>query len=606
MATAGSGNDDQARGTTRIRSPIVTVLGHVDHGKTSLLDRIRGSIIAEREAGHITQNIGATLVPSSFILKHCRHLLEKFSINLAIPGLLFIDTPGHKAFTTLRKRGGALADLAILVVDVRAGFQPQTIESIKILTQYKTPFIVAANKIDLISGWSSKAGSCFLDNLKEQDEDVLYELDQKIYSLLSELSKHGYDSERYDRISDFTKQIAIIPVSAKTGEGISDCLSMLAGIAQRFLTKQLEVHPSEGARGTVLEVLREKGLGTTLTVIIYDGMLRVGDDVVVGGMNGPIKTKIRALLRPKPLEEMRANQKFESVEEVVAASGIKLSAPGIDEAIAGAPVRSGENAEAKVKEELEALRINTENVGVIVKADSLGSLEAMAAMLKDADIPIRSADIGDITRKDIVAAQDVSRSDKKFAVVFGFNSKVDSQKVLDLASVNDIRIIEGDIIYKLIEVYDEYVSKLVEDAQAQALESLPHPARLQLVPGCIFRQSKPAIVGVEVVVGTIVSGTPLMKGDGQLVGRIKQVQVDGETVPKASRGKKCAIAIDGPVVGRTINENETLFTWMTEDDYRELIRLERLLSGDEKQALSEIASIMRSIAPSWGMIWGKK
>jgi len=589
-----------------LRSPIVTVLGHVDHGKTSLLDRIRGSVVAELEAGHITQNIGATLVPSAFILKHCRHLLERFKIDIKIPGLLLIDTPGHKAFTSLRKRGGALADLAILVVDVHEGFQPQTIESVKILTQYKTPFIVAANKIDRLPGWRSVKGSCFLDDVAVQDKDSVYELDQRIYKIVAELSKYGYESERYDRVSDFTKQIAIVPVSAKTGEGISDCLSMLAGLAQRFLTKRLEIHEEKGARGTVLEVLSEKGLGTTLTVILYDGILHIGDDVVIGGINGPIRTKIRALFRPTPLEELHGNQKFELVSEVVAASGIKLSAPGLEEAISGAPVHSGEEAEAEVRAELDALRINTESVGVIVRADSLGSLEAMAVMLKDAGIPVRYADIGSITRKDVVAAQDVLRSDEKLGVVFGFNSKPDSTKVSELADASNVRILTGDIIYRIIEDYNAYVSKLEEEKQKRLLDNLPHPAKIRIVPGCVFRQSKPAIVGVDVMGGRIHPGTPLMNSAGKTIGMVKEVQVDGENVKNVECGKRCAVALEGPVVGRHINEGETLFTWMNEDDFVTLSGLERLLSGDEKQVLNEIAGIMRSDKPSWGIVWSKE
>jgi len=145
-----------------IRSPIVCVLGHVDHGKTSILDAIRGSRVAAREAGGITQMIGASYITKEDIERLAKDLHGKLNFNLKIPGLLFIDTPGHEAFTNLRDRGGSIADIAILVVDIAQGFQPQTIESLRILKQYKTPFVVAANKIDLITGWSEQKTASFL------------------------------------------------------------------------------------------------------------------------------------------------------------------------------------------------------------------------------------------------------------------------------------------------------------------------------------------------------------------------------------------------------------------------------------------------------------
>jgi translation initiation factor 5B len=161
-----------------IRQPIVSVLGHVDHGKTSLLDYIRGSTVAAREAGAITQHIGATEVPINAIYNVCGELLKGKKFTL--PGLLFIDTPGHHAFTTLRIRGGSLADIAILIVDINEGFKPQTYESLRILKQYKTPFIVVANKIDAISGWQKTDGIA-KNRINNQRVNVKNIFEEKIY-----------------------------------------------------------------------------------------------------------------------------------------------------------------------------------------------------------------------------------------------------------------------------------------------------------------------------------------------------------------------------------------------------------------------------------------
>ncbi|HLD41447.1 MAG TPA: translation initiation factor IF-2, partial [archaeon] len=348
----------------KIRQPIVSVLGHVDHGKTSILDKIRGSNVYAGEAGGITQHIGASEVPIESIQKTCGDLLKKMNINLTIPGLLFIDTPGHEAFTTLRKRGGAIADLAVLVIDVNEGFQPQTEESLLFLKEFKTPFVVAANKIDRTMGWTPNKGECFIKTIKEQQDRVVEDLETKIYTIIGQLAEKGYDSERYDRVGNFGKQICIVPTSGVTGEGIADLIVVLSGLAEKFLKDSIKFEEGEG-KGTVLEVKEHKGLGLTIDAIIYNGEVNKGDILVIGGKE-IIETKIKALLKPEPLKELRAEKKFQYVDSVVAASGIKISAPGLEKVVAGSPLRTVKNEKdvEKVKqeivEEVEEVEIHTE------------------------------------------------------------------------------------------------------------------------------------------------------------------------------------------------------------------------------------------------------
>ena len=337
----------------KIRSPIISVLGHVDHGKTTLLDYIRGSTVADREAGGITQHIGATEIPISTIKDICGNFISKLSIKDTIPGLFFIDTPGHAAFTSLRKRGGALADLAILIVDINEGFKPQTIEAINILKMYKTPFVVAANKIDKIFGWESHPGNSFTQSFQEQAPSVQQDLNQKLYELVGELHKLGFQSERFDRISSYASQISIIPVSASTGEGIIELNAMLLGLAQEYLTQQLEIHENAPAKGTVLEVKEETGLGMTIDTIIYDGVLRTNDEIVLMLKNEILTTNVRSILKPNPLEEMRDSKKrFQKVDEIVAAAGVKIAAPNLEDVVSGSPLRVI-NDEEDVKKEIE-------------------------------------------------------------------------------------------------------------------------------------------------------------------------------------------------------------------------------------------------------------
>ena len=381
-----------------IRQPIVSVLGHVDHGKTTLLDHIRGTTVADREAGKITQHIGATEVPLETITDICGNLLT--NRDLKIPGLLFIDTPGHHAFTTLRARGGVLADIAVLIIDIVEGIKPQTLESINILKQHKTPFVIAANKIDRINGWESLNDQCYMDNFNHQIKEVQDVLEDMIYKLIGAVYEEGLQAERYDRIEDFAKTVAIIPISAKTGDGIQDLLMVLIGLAQRFLEAQLETEEGPG-EGTILEVKEERGLGTMIDTIIYNGIIRKNDTIVVGtSTNEPIVTKVKALLKPKPLDEIRdPRERFNSVNEVTAAAGVKISAQNLTDVIAGAPVRvvkgSVEEVTEEVKKELQ-IGIETAEDGVIVKADAIGSLEAIGFELKNLDFQIKQAEVGDV------------------------------------------------------------------------------------------------------------------------------------------------------------------------------------------------------------------
>ena len=515
-----------------IRSPICVCIGHVDHGKSSILDRIRGSSIVNKEAGKITQAIGASIIPLSTIEEISGDLLKSMKTKCTIPGLMFIDTPGHAAFTSLRKRGGNLADIAILVIDINEGPKPQTLECIEILKQLKTPFIVAANKIDLISGW--RHHDCpLLESIEKQSPKVKQLLDQRLYELVGKLSEFDFNSERFDRIDDFTKQIAIVPTSAATGDGIPELLMVLTGLAQKFLEKCLSCDVSGIAKGTVLEVKEEKGLGTTLDVILYDGTLKTNDIIVIGGMDKPIVTKVRALFEPKPLTEMRdKSSKFIPVKIVKAATGVKISAPEIDEVIAGMPIRSCSSADLKktkedIQKEVKEALIEVADQGIIIKADSLGSLEALVKLLKEREIDVRKATIGDITKKDISDAESNYEKDPLKSVILGFNIK-DVSKLCN----DHVKVIISDVIYKLIDDFEKWQIEKERKEEEEELKGLIRPGKIQIMAGYIFRQSGPAVCGVDILEGVIKVGTPLMK-DGKILTEVKSIQLEKENINEA-------------------------------------------------------------------------
>jgi len=568
----------------KIRSPILVLLGHVDHGKTSLVDKVRGTAIAKGEPGAITQYISASYVPLEVIRSLCGHLLKQMSIELDLPGLLWIDCPGHEAFTTLRKRGGAIADLAILVVDVNEGFKPQTDESLNYLKQFKTPFVVAATKIDRMLGWIANNDRCFVDSFSEQTPRTQDELEQKIYRLTGQLAERGFQAERFDRISDFSKQVAVVPVSSVTGEGIPDLLMIVGGIAQKYLKGRLEITTEEG-KGTVLEVKEFKGLGMTIDVVLYDGEIRKGDCLVIGGSHSkePVVTRVKALLQPAPLRELRVEKSFLSLESVTAAAGIKIAAPELEKVIAGSPLRAVRNesevakAREEIAKEIEEVEIETDREGIILKADTLGGLEALIKILRDIGISIRRAKVGELSKSDIMEIRTLEEP-----VVFCFNVKI-SEEIEKLAKDNNVTVFSSNVIYTIIEEYQKWVQDRKKREEEAILHKAARPGRVRVLPGYVFRQSRPAVFGVEVLKGIIKPGARLKKKE--IVGEIKEMQMRGENVREAKSGDKVAISMPDVTIGKEVKEGDELDVFLSYEDQDTLKSIRHKLSEEEKELL---------------------
>ncbi|MEM2974436.1 MAG: translation initiation factor IF-2 [Candidatus Micrarchaeia archaeon] len=571
-----------------IRQPIIVVMGHVDHGKTSLLDAIRKTAVALSEPGAITQSISASHVPIDVIKKICGPALRLVKTELKIPGLLFVDTPGHEAFTNLRKRGGSIADIAILVVDIMQGFQPQTLESIEILREYKTPFIVVANKIDLITGWKSKEG-CFIDAVAGQRQEVQQALDEKIYEIVGKLSEHGFNSERFDRVKDFTREIAIVPICARTGEGIPELLILLAGLSQKYLEQQLHTEDRPG-RGSILETKYEKGLGTTIDTILYDGVLHKGDIIILATKKGVLSTRVRGLIIPGPGGELRY------VDEVRAATGVKIFAPGLEDALPGSEVYVAvkpdeeENYRKHLESELKNILISTERIGVILKADSLGSIEAISRLLQAEGVQIRRADVGAITKQELNEANAIRSKDRYAGAILAFNVHVDFGTIDDAKS-KSVPVIQSNVIYSLIERFKEWRKEEKEREKQEALASIIFPAKIRVLPGFCFRASKPAIFGIEVTAGRIKPNYELMKEDGTVIGRIKSIQAEKQPLQEAVKGQQVAVSVDEAAYGRDFSDGEYLYTAVPKKDVD--IILEKYKSQLTDEELSILEKIQR-------------
>ncbi|MBN2567649.1 translation initiation factor IF-2 [Candidatus Woesearchaeota archaeon] len=583
-----------------LRSPICAAVGHVDHGKSSILDNIRGTAIIKSEPGAITQAIGASIIPIEVIRKVAGDLLASLRMEFTIPGILFIDTPGHAAFTNLRRRGGNLADIAILVIDINEGFKPQTVEALEILKGYRTPFIVAANKIDLLAGWRLQSG-LLMETIKKQPQSTQEKLDTKVYELVGKLSEYGIQSERFDRVSDYSKQVAIVPVSAKHGAGIPELLMVIAGLAQKFLNTCLECEVIGKAKGTILEVKEEKGIGRCMDAIIYNGTLKVNDTLVIGGVDGPITTRVKAMLEPDPLAEMRDRKsRFRSVKQVFAATGVRISCPDMDGVIAGMPIMATdkdhlEKTRDLIQEEVEEVMIETEHDGLVIKADSLGSLEALTYMLRERGIPIHKASVGAIGKKEIAEAKSQGEKNPLYNIILGFNVTTAEDVV-----AGHVTVLSSDIIYRLIEDYEHWTAEEKKRLEAAELERLVRPCKIEVMRGYVFRQSNPAVVGCDILAGVLKAGTPIMKA-GRTISTVKSMQMEKESVSRIEAGKQLAVAFPNVTVDRQLHEGDILYSAVPEEDFRTMKRFKQYLSEAEIDTLKEIAAIMREDNPLWGV-----
>ena len=584
-----------------LRQPILSLLGHVDHGKTTLLDRIAGSVRAAHEAGGITQHIGAIEVPRETVLELCKGILR--TDQFQVPGLLFIDTPGHRSFETLRRRGGALADLAILVIDCREGVMPQTRESIQILRHEKTPFAVALTKIDLLPGWRRPAGPVRLpDHIARMGPEFGRALDERVYAVAESLAEIGLSADRFDRVSDFTHNLGIVPVSAKTGLGVAELIALLVGLSQRFLREELALEQGV-PEATVLERSDQKGVGPVASIILYRGAFRAGDEIVVTGRNAPFVTRIRGLYRPPPRSKGRAGRslRLQPAAEVRAAAGVYLAAADIERAMPGGLVRAV-RSEAEREESVHLLArevaasVELAESGIQICADTLGGLEALAFECAQARIPIHGAEVGPVHRA--LVLRTVSVRDPLHRAILAFNVPVLGE-ALPEGYAEQAQIFRGEVMYRLLEDYQLWRDRRAGELEQQRRQEVVHPAKFQLLAGYVFRSSKPAIVGVRVLAGELRPGVRVMQRDGSEVGVLRSLQKENESVKSASEGSELAASIDGAIVGRNVNPGDTLYVSLPESAARSL-RDQELPAG-ERAVLEETLRIRRAThGPFWG------
>lgn len=571
------------------RQPIITIMGHIDSGKTSFLDKIKGTAIAKMEAGKITQHIGATEISLEVILKICSHLLKKYNFEISIPGLLFIDTPGHNAFDNLRERGGSLADLVVLVVDINKGLQAQDIETLEILKLYKVPFIIVANKIDLIPGYFQEGKDISL-SIEKQSKSTLDKIDEKIYKIVGQIYDKGFSAERFDRVTDFKKQIAIIPASCEKEYGLTEAILFLAVLSQKFLGSRITLDPLQKPQGTILEVGDIKGIGKTIDAIIYQGVLKVKDKIAFLSKEGVVETKIKTLLKLNVMSAINKKRDYKSVDFVSAASGIKIVAPDLDKCIPGSLIVSVDDDEAmlRLKEKPLSCFTSQEIEGCFVKTDTLGSLEALTKLLTKNNVCISKADIGTVTQKDLLELKVLNEMNKKKGVLFLFNAEI-SKDFLDTLNKEKIPVFKNNIIYKLVEEYDDWLLKENKQEKDKLLKEIVFPCEMKVLKNHIFRTSKPAIVGVKVISGKLIAGSKILNKDKE-IGVVEALQAEGKSVSILEKDGEAAISIKNAVYLKDFKEEDILSVYVPDWSVKKLELIIDDLTNEEQDMLYKIKS----------------
>lgn len=548
---------EKNRSTDNLRSPIVCVLGHVDTGKTKILDKIRHTHVQDSEAGGITQQIGATMVPVDAIREQAKMVKNFSAFDIKLPGLLIIDTPGHESFSNLRSRGSSLCDIAILVVDIMHGLEPQTIESINLLKQKKTPFIVALNKIDRLYDWKVTRNKDVRDSIKSQNRNTQMEFDQRTKEVIVQFAEQGLNAALFYDNKDIRTYVSMVPTSASTGEGMGNLLGLVVELTQSMLTKRLAF--SDELQATVLELKAIPGLGTTIDVILVNGCLREGDSMVLAGMDGPVVTQIRSLLMPQPLKELRVKNPYQEYKEICAAQGVKITAKDLDKVIAGLNLLVAHHPDEveilkeEVSREFHAAMsaIKLAERGVYVQASTLGSLEALLEFLRSSKIPYSGIRIGPVVKRDVMKASIMLEHDSQYAVILAFDVKIE-RDAQELADSLGVKIFAADIIYHLFDRFMEYRERLKQQKRDEFKNIAVFPCKLRILPQFIFNTRDPIILGVSVEAGVVKEGTPLCvpSKEGLEIGIVTTIEVNHKSMESARKGQEVCIKVE-PIPGES-------------------------------------------------------
>ena len=592
----------------KLRAPIVCVLGHVDAGKTKILDKLRHSNVQLGEAGGITQQIGATFIPMENIESHLTKISEKFQVKTRIPGILLIDTPGHASFTNLRSRGSSLCDIAVLILNIDKGIEKQSIESIEILRQKKTPFVVALNQIDRTYNWQSFPWSGFEDSYRKQNAQQKRLFDEKVEQNQMQFIKNNLNTKLYYENENMKEYINLVPTSAITGEGLPDLMGLLIYFTQSFLLKKIVF--KEEVKCSILEVKVFESIGTTIDVILVNGTIHVGDKIVIGGLLGPIRTTVKIILLPRPMKEMRVKCEYDHHEQISGAIGVKLFCPDLENALAGSPLyvyKTEEEAEKYCKEIANDFNsvvqnyISKKGKGIMVQASTLGSLEAILTFLADQKVEVALVGVGNLNKKDVIKFQIKHAEDetvqKEDLVILCFDNKV-VPEAQQFADENGIKIFVDDVIYHLFDKFIDFKKQCALERKKEKEKEAIFPCYLKTV--MFINKKDPLILGVSVTEGVLKVGTPIYCVEKNLpIGTVESIEREKKPINnvKPNDGDvaiRVKTADSSLAAGRHFDESATFVSHitrasidalknyfredMTTDDWKLVIKLKKILN----------------------------
>lgn len=560
------------------RRPIISVLGHVDHGKTELLDIIRDSNVQNTESGGITQHVKAT----NMSIDDIQDLTSGFSDEINIPGFVWIDTPGHDAFTTARSKGGQFADIAVLVIDVKNGLQPQTIESIQILKDNETPFVIALNKIDKLAGWNnsvSESSDVFSDRLRDQ-----------VYEISGSLYEHGITADLYGNIDNFQNNVAMVPISAKEGAGVSELSKVIIGLTQRYLDDKIEISADDSVEGVVLNITNHKGFGSVADILLYNGRIQEEDKLFTSVRNTIEEIQIRSILVPDKDRKGR----YSSVGDASAAIFVRLDIVPSGLLKPGLVIKDEPNFSDKTTSHVE-----TDEDGVIVCADTSSSMSAIVDNLRGKDYQVGSASVGSINRYNVTEASTMPTPENK--VVIGFNVGL-TEGAERLAKNESVRIINGSVIHSITEDYEDYYRRIKQ--HQEPYDDIARPGEMNIMNGFVFNQENPAIFGVKIIRGQVHKGCSVVRDIESYenpLGRIDKVKKDGQTVDYLEKGEKGSIQVNGASVGRDFKQGDKIISKASESDIKEIMtQYEDTLSDDDTELIEDIREHHQNRNPFWG------
>ena len=585
-----------------IRAPICSIFGHVDHGKTTLLDCLRGTDLQAGEAGGITQHIGSTFIPSENINGKTQSIKGTFAVPPdSTRQLLFIDTPGHKHFGRSRANAIDATDLGILIIDIKEGIQPQTEEAIRILKEKKIPFVIAATKLDKVNGWNTTKCSNLTDAFKQQDKAVIPQIDSHIQDIKYDLSKHGIEAEYYFKNKKPERVFSIVPVSARTSEGIADLLALLVYISNNWMMKKLT--KKDTFKCQILETKFDKTNGYTIDVILINGTISVGDKFGVPTTNGAVISTVRSILEPAPLTQLGKKTTWTKQDTVTGSIGVKLFASNLEGAYSGTQIfkveQSQEHTQKKADDEIEKIwrSYTFKSPGVYLCVETLNELDACYTYLNETGISVAYAYIGSPSLKIIERIAAASETEKlaenKVCIYFG---KFDNMEVVEYAKERNITIIHSEVIYKLSELYTLEKAKFIKLRQ----EMVPpvYPVELEIIKKFIFMTGgkEHLLFGVKVKKGILYKQTPIcVPGKKISLGAVSSIQHNKKELLKAEQGMEVCIRLtntDGFSIGRHFETTDTLIAAISREsidilkrDYKEVVTKEQWLQIIEHKKL---------------------